>query len=113
MELPSVEETVTYLLDKGFWANVGNPGQVMPHLSRPVVAVNLQEGTQYTRTMVAHVCGPQAQGQSACEYIASKVAQIWTSYGASCRWGDYGFDGKCAMHTIKVYGTWDNTPAEE
>ena len=112
MGIPSVSEAVRLLTGGGVKANVGNPGQVMPKLVTPLVAVNTHESTLAARTLVAHVCGPQKTGREACEEVALHVANIWTLHGADCKWGSYSFDGKCAMHTVKVYGTW-TTETEE
>lgn len=106
MELPSVDQAVLYLAQRFIPANVGNPGRVMPHLTEPVVAVNQQESTMDSLTLVAYVCGPKSLGQAACGRLASQVAIHWTKMGATCRWGTYSFDGKAAMHIVKVYGTW-------
>lgn len=106
MELPTVDSVVIGLVKRGYWANVGNPGRIMPHLTRPVIAVNLQESTLTSRTMVAYVCGPKSLGQVACENMATQVAVLWSADGADVRWGYYSFDNKGAMHTAKVYATW-------
>ena len=101
------------LVMRGLQANVGNPGRVMPHLTRPLVAVNTKEETLTHRTLVAYVCGPQSGGQSACMDVATRVALYWYSIGAECKWGEYSFDGKSAMHVVKVYATWPLKVEEE
>lgn len=116
MGLPSVDDAVTYLYKRGLWVNVSNPGNVMPHLNGPVVAVGLHEATMTERTFVAYICGPQNAGRSSCEQMAYRVAQYWTQMNGVCKWGYHSFDSKSAMHTMKVYGTWtepeEETPAE-
>lgn len=109
MDLPRIEDVVNCLTKRGVYANVGNPGRVMPHLVKPLVAVVVKEAMHRKCTFLAYVCGPQSQGQSACTHVADQVAVYWTDMGATCHWGDYSFDGKCAMHIVKVYGTWDIT----
>lgn len=106
MGLPTVESVVYDLVMRGFVADVGNPGKIMPHLTRPVIAVNLHGTTLTTRTMIAYICGPKHLGQAACESLATKVAVHWSAAGADVKWGDYSFDGKAAIHITKVYGTW-------
>ena len=112
MELPTVESVVTALAKRNIRTNVGNPGSLMPHLERAVVAVNLKESTMTERTMVAYICGPQHIGHAACENLATRVALFWTADGAKCEWGEYSFDGKSAMHIVKVYGTWSAVEQE-
>lgn len=106
MDLPSVESAVIALVKRGYLANIGNPGKVMPHLKKPLIAVNLDEASFDSRTMVAYVCGPKNMGQVACETVAARVAAVWAAEGAEVRWGYYSFDGKSAMHIAKAYGTW-------
>ena len=111
MDLPSVDEAVISLAKMGLPANIGNPGRVMPHLTQPIVAVNLEKTSENSRTMVAYVCGPKHLGQIACGRLATHVALCWMSMGAQCEYGQYSFDGKAAIHIVKVYGTW--TASEE
>ena len=106
MGLPSVEEATNYLLHLGLAADIGNPGGVMPHLVRPLVAVNLQEATRESRTIVANVCCPMERGRTTCENVAAVVAICWSARGGKCRWGDYRFDSKAAMHIVKVEAVW-------
>lgn len=112
MDLPTVKDAMVYLAMRGIYVNNGNPGQVMPHLYRPLVAVNMKETSATKRTLVACVCGPQDQGRNACEVIAEQVAQHWTAMGGDCKWGEYSFDSKSAMHVVKVYGVWEKTASE-
>lgn len=109
MGLPTVKDAVLYLVKYGISADIGNPGSVMPHLPEPVVAVNTLEASLTSKTLVASVCGPQAQGLTACESLASRIATYWTAQGAECSWGDHSFDSKAAIHIVKVYGTWTTT----
>lgn len=113
MGLPSVEDAVLYLSKRGVWANVSNPGNVMPHLHGPVVAVGLHEATANSRTYVAYICGPQVSGRNSCEKLAARVAGHWATMQGVCKWGSHSFDSKSAMHTIKVYGTWVEPEEEE
>lgn len=82
----------------------------MPHLKKPLIAVNLHEAGFHSRTMVAYVCGPKKMGQVACEVVAARVAAVWAAEGAQVKWGYYSFDGKSAMHIAKTYGTWSDEP---
>ena len=106
MGLPSVEEAASCLARGGLAADIGNPGGVMPHLTRPLVAVNLLESTVDSCTMIAHVCGPMSQGRNTCENVATLAAEYWAEAGAQCCWGDYSFDSKAAMHIVKLIGVW-------
>ncbi len=106
MGLPSVEHATLQLVLAGIAADIGNPGDVMPHLTRPLVAVNLLDSTLTKRTMVAHICAPQSNGRNTCENLAALVASRWKLLGARCEWGDYRFDSKAAMHIVKVTAVW-------
>ena len=106
MGLPTLTDAVMFLVKQGIKADIGNPGSVMPHLAGPVVAVNTHKSTMTEKTIVATVCAPQKDGLTACESLASLIAIHWTGEGANCHWGDADFDGKAAMHTMKVFGTW-------
>ncbi len=106
MGLPSVAQA-TYILAKArLPADIGNPGGVMPHLTRPLVAVNLLKSTTTSRTIVAYICAPITHGRNTCENLATLVARNWTEKGAECQWGDYRFDSKAAMHIVQVTAIW-------
>lgn len=106
MEIPTLDETVIHLAKAGIYANKGNPGTVMPDVTRPLVAVNYYENTFERQTLEAAVCGPQSEGRQACDRVAEEVARHFADLGGQCKWGDYRFDGKSAMHIVKVYATW-------
>ena len=113
MGLPTVKDAVLYLVKHGIKADIGNPGSVMPHLAGTVVAVNTHKASLTEKTLVGTVCGPQKDGMTACESLASLVATHWQSQGAQIHWGDYSFDSKAAMHMMKVYGTWTLSETDE
>ncbi len=112
MGIQSVKDAALYLSKQGIRADIGNPGSVMPHLAETVVAVNMMESTAESWKAVAHICGPQQSGRTACEDLAAMVAKHWTDQGGQCSWGDYEFDGKAAIHIVKVYATWLTATAD-
>lgn len=113
MGIPSIEDATLHLVKAGVCADIGNPGGVMPHLTRPLVAVNLLDSTMTERTMIANICAPQSMGRNTCENLAALVAYYWKELGAQCQWGDYQFDNKAAMHIVKVTGVWTQEEAAQ
>ena len=106
MGLPSVTKVTSCLAENGVAADLGNPGGVMPHLTRPLVAVNMLEATENSRTFAAYICVPMTLGRVTCENYAVWVASCWSKEGGQCRWGNYRFDSKAAMHIVQVTGVW-------
>lgn len=109
----TVGNGISPLLLSGIRVQRGYPGTLMPHLSGAVVAVNMHKWEPQKTTLVAEVCAPMTMGVYACEDLAAKVVQIWTSKAGVCTYGDHRFDGKSGLYIVKVYGVWEDTGTTE
>lgn len=102
----TVGQAIAALLLKDIRVQRGYPGKLMPHLTGPVVAVNVLKKEPDKTTLVAEVCAPMTKGLYACEDLAAKVAEYWTAEGGICSYGDKGFDSKSGLYFLRVQGAW-------
>lgn len=103
----TVAEAVKCLKEAGIRADRGYPGRLMPHLTGPVVAVNVKHSDSQKQTLVANVCVPMILGAGGCEDAAVKVVAAWSTLGGSCSYGDCRFDGDCELYVLPVLGVWE------
>ena len=89
-------------------ASRGYPGGLMPHITKPVVAVNIHSYTPEETTVVAEICAPMNLGVYACEDMAKRIYTAWTKQGATVNYGGHKFDGKSGLYQMSVYGHWPN-----
>ena len=108
-----VGDAILYLHVSGIWARRGYPGMLMPHITNPVVAVNLHKVSTEGTTVVAEVCAPMNMGVYACEDLADQVSESWTKFGGTVTYGGHSFDGKSGLYQTSVYGFWASTAEEE
>ena len=87
-------------------ARRGYPGSVMPHITEPVVAINIHKSSPEGMTVVAEVCSPMSKGVYACEDLAERIDKAWTKQGATVTYGGHKFDGKSGLYQMSVYGYW-------
>ena len=97
---------------KKIGARVGYPGKLMPHVTEPMVAVNLHKMTPEGGTVVAEVCVPMNLGVTRCEQTAKKVVEAMEKQGFSMTYGSHRFDGKSGLYQTSIYGYLPR-PAEE
>jgi hypothetical protein len=104
MEFNPVGEAIVALHVKDILARIGYPGKLMPHVTEPLVAVNLHKMTPEGATVVAAVCVPMNMGVNRCERMAKDVANAWTRVGFTVNYGSHQFDGKSGLYLTSVYG---------
>lgn len=97
---------IVYLHIAKIWAYRGYPDRVMPHITKPTVAVNIHKHTPEGMTVVATVCVPMSLGVYACEDMADQIEKVWTAKGGVVTYGEHSFDGKSGMYLMPVYGYW-------
>ena len=99
-------KSIIYLHTHKILARRGYPGTMMPHITEPVVAINIHKVTPEGMTIVAEVCSPMSKGVYACEDLARQINEIWTEKGATVTFGGHNFDGKSGLYQMSVYGYW-------
>lgn len=85
--MADIMKTITYVLTAaGYRTGDASPGRIMPEISEPVIAVNLEhlDTEELTMTIRTTVVSPLALGARACEDEALKVCRILQDVGAEC-----------------------------
>lgn len=86
--MADIIQTITYVLSAaGYRTGDASPGRVMPEISEPVVAVNLEhlDTEKLSMTIRVTVVSPLALGARACENVAVNVCRILQELGAQCK----------------------------
>jgi len=85
--MAGIMKTITnVLMAAGYRAGDASPGRIMPEVTEPVIAVNLEhlDTQKLTMTVCATVVSPLALGARTCEDEALKVCRILQDVGAEC-----------------------------
>ena len=104
MGFDPVAKAIMSLHLEGIGARRGYPGRIMPHITKPVVAINIHKAATEGMTVVAEVCAPMNMGVYACEDLADRIEKCWTKNGFTVTYGDHKFDGKSGLYQMSVYG---------
>ncbi len=108
----TADEVVALLTEAGFRSARGYPGERMPMIQKPAVAVNPQKEDSACVTMAVHVLSPVASGAAVCEDYARRVAQLLRSKGADCTQESCTHDGRGDRFWVRILATWQqDTPA--
>lgn len=109
-----VTTVIDALNDAGFRAAAAFPGQPLPHLTAPAVAVSLFQVNQQERVteVLVNVLCPAAMGGAACEAEGLKVTEALTNLGASCVQEGCEYDSQRQLLAVPVYaafrgGIWE------
>lgn len=103
MEFKPVATAIIALHLKDIFARVGYPGNLMPHVTEPLVAVNLHKMTPEGATIAVKICVPMNMGVYQCELSAKEVAEVLTPKGFSVTYGSHSFDSKSGMYMTTLY----------
>lgn len=103
MEFKPVATAIIALHVRDIFARVGYPGNLMPHVTEPLVAVNLHKMTPEGATVAVKICVPMNMGVYQCERSAKEVADALIPMGFSVTYGSHSFDGKSGMYMTTVY----------
>lgn len=108
MGFPEIGQVIYWLKTAGYRVDRGQPGEVMPRLEWPAVAVSLHgtDSAAGTRTVAAVVCTPTGPGGTACEDLADNVAELLTEYGGSCVQEPCRYDNWGNFFYVRVLSTW-------
>ncbi len=91
----------------GFKAGFANPGQWIPEIEEPVVAISLEQvdSQNYQVTIRAEVVSPVTLGGQKCEEEILRVVSVMEGLGGSCRITSLEFDAKTELFSMAVLGT--------
>lgn len=103
------------LQSAGYRTGNANPGGVIPQITEPVVAVNLERVNMTSRNMVirATVMVPLNLGAQTCEEHALVVCKLLAEIGGKCEMQPSKFDAKTEMFGSAVLATFQGNVMEE
>lgn len=92
---------------EGFHTGLANPGQWIPEIEEPVVAICLEQvdSDAYEVTVRAEVVSPVALGGQRCEEDVLRVVHTLQNVGARCRVTSLRFDAKTELFSMAVLAT--------
>lgn len=85
--MADIMQSISYVLSAaGYRTGDASPGRVMPEVTEPVVAVNLEhlDTAKLSMTIRATVVSPLSLGARACEDEAMNICRILRQVGAEC-----------------------------
>lgn len=99
----------------GFRAGFANPGQWIPEITEPVVAISLEQvdSANYQVTVRAEVVSPVALGGQRCEADVLRVVKALENMGGICRVTALKFDAKTELFSMAVLATFHGDVLDE
>lgn len=115
MGVVMVDTVLTGLTGAGLRAAAAYPGEKMPYLAAPAVAVSLEKVEQGVYTVRAEVLSPGYLGGAACEDYAEMARTAMEGLGAVCSQDAVDYDGRADLFRIRIAGRFlpeEEEPAE-
>ena len=102
-----VASVSSVLRSAGYRTGDANPGGVMPEVTEPVVAVNVERANMAERTVVVRVTvvAPLALGARACEDHGLNLCKVLSELGGKCELQPSKFNPKTEMFSAAVLVT--------
>lgn len=108
----TVQEVVALISGAGFRCARGYPGERMPQIQKPAVAVNPEREDASSITMAVHVLSPVASGACTCEDYARRVAELLRNNGAACVQEGCQHDGRGDRFSVRILAVWTVDPED-
>lgn len=108
MGRPDLKKVIDGLQEQGYRTDRAFPGERMPHIQKPAVAVALQKEEETSQTLAVTVLYPENMGGSACEDDAQLVAGFLRSMGYACVQEHCQYDGKSDRFYVRILATWSD-----
>ena len=112
MERPELKTVIAGLQDQGYRTGRAFPGERMPHIQRPAVAVALQKEEAGSQTLAVTVLYPEEMGGGACEDDARVVAGYLRGMGYDCVQEHCQYDGKSDRFFVRILASWKDIQAD-
>lgn len=112
MERPELNSVIDGLQEQGYRTSRAFPGERMPHIQRPAVAVALQKEESGSQTLAVTVLYPESMGGGACEDDAQKVAGFLRGMGYECVQEHCQYDGKSDRFFVRILAIWRDVQAD-
>ena len=112
MERPELKTVIAGLQDQGYRTGRAYPGDRMPHIQKPAVAVALQKEESGSQTLAVTVLYPESMGGGACEDDARVVAGFLRGMGYECVQEHCQYDGRSDRFFVRILATWEDVQAD-
>ena len=112
MERPELNTVIAGLQREGYRTGRAFPGERMPHIQKPAVAVALQKEASGSQTLAVTVLYPENMGGGACEDDARVVAGFLRGMGYECVQEHCQYDGKSDRFFVRILATWNDVQAD-
>ena len=112
MERPELKTVIAGLQEQGYRTGRAFPGERMPHIQRPAVAVALQKEESGSQTLAVTVLYPESMGGGACEDDARVVAGYLRGMGYECVQEHCQYDGKSDRFFVRILANWRDVQAD-
>ena len=112
MERPELKTVIAGLQEQGYRTGRAFPGERMPHIQRPAVAVALQKEESGSQTLAVTVLYPESMGGGACEDDARVVAGFLRGMGYECVQEHCQYDGKSDRFFVRILAVWRDVQAD-
>lgn len=112
MERPELRAVIEGLQQQGYRTGRAFPGERMPHIQKPAVAVALQKEESGSQTLAVTVLYPESMGGGACEDDARVVAGYLRGMGYECVQEHCQYDGKSDRFFVRIQATWNDVQAD-
>lgn len=112
MERPELNSVIIGLQEQGYRTSRAFPGERMPHIQKPAVAVALQKEESGSQTLAVTVLYPESMGGGACEDDAQVVAGYLRGMGYECVQEHCQYDGKSDRFFVRILAIWKDVQAD-
>lgn len=108
MERPGLNSVIVGLQEQGYRTSRAFPGERMPHIEKPAVAVALQKEESGSQTLAVTVLYPESMGGGACEDDARALAGFLRSLEYECVQENCRYDGKSDRFFVRILASRKN-----
>ena len=112
MERPGLNSVIDGLQEQGYRTSRAFPGERMPHIEKPAVAVALQKEESGSQTLAVTVLYPESMGGGAGEDDAQAVAGYLRGMGYECVQEHCQYDGKSDRFFVRILAIWNDVQAD-
>lgn len=110
-----MSNVTSVLRSAGYRTGNANPGSVMPKITEPVVAVNLERADMEARTAVVRVTvvAPLVLGARSCEEQGLEICRVLSGLGGKCELQPCKFNAKTEMFSTAILVTFQGNVLDD
>lgn len=108
----TTDEVVDILTNAGIRCARGYPGERMPQLQKPAVAVNPEREEEKSITLAVHVLSPVKDGARVCEDFALRVTGLLRQHHGVCVQEACRHDGRGDRFSVRILAQFAEEPPD-